>query len=35
MLDGLAIQVLIHSEHMTADRMRGTCKAFIDNFVVM
>ncbi|MET3952880.1 TetR/AcrR family transcriptional regulator [Arthrobacter sp. UYEF36] len=35
MLDGLAIQVLIHSEHMTADRMRATCKAFIDNFVTM
>lgn len=30
MLDGLAIQVVIGSEHMDADRMRATCRAFID-----
>lgn len=33
MLDGLAIQVLIGSEHMTAERMRQTCAAFIDSIV--
>jgi hypothetical protein len=35
MLDGLAIQLLIHSEHMTPERMQATCKAFIENFVAM
>lgn len=33
MLDGLAIQVLIGSAHMTAERMQATCTAFIDNFL--
>ena len=31
MLDGLAIQALIGSEHMTVERMRQTCTAFIDS----
>lgn len=30
MMDGLAIQVLVGSEHMTAERMRTTCRAVID-----
>lgn len=30
MLDGLAIQVLIGSSHMTVTRMRATCRAFVD-----
>jgi AcrR family transcriptional regulator len=30
MLDGLAIQVLIGSGHMTVERMRDTCMALID-----
>lgn len=34
MLDGLAIQVVIGSEHMDAERMRATCRAFIDAAVV-
>lgn len=34
MLDGLAIQVVIGSEHMDAQRMRATCRAFIDVAVV-
>jgi AcrR family transcriptional regulator len=33
MLDGLAIQVLIGSKHMNAERMRATTTAFIDNIV--
>lgn len=33
MLDGLAIQVLIGSGHMTAERMRKTCTSFIDSIV--
>lgn len=31
MMDGLAIQVLIGSVHMNAERMRLTCRAFIDS----
>ena len=33
MMDGLAIQVLIGSAHMTLDRMQATCTAFIDSFL--
>lgn len=33
MLDGLAIQVLIGSTHMTAERMQETCTSFIDNYL--
>lgn len=33
MLDGLAIQVLIGSTHMTADRMKATCATLIDSIV--
>lgn len=33
MLDGLAIQVLIGSTHMTAERMNATCKDLIDRVV--
>ncbi len=33
LLDGLAIQVLIGSTHMTAERMQATCSSFIDMFV--
>jgi AcrR family transcriptional regulator len=33
MLDGLAIQVLLGSRAMTAERMRATCMAFIDDML--
>jgi AcrR family transcriptional regulator len=33
MIDGLAIQVLLGSRSMTADRMRTTCLAFIDEML--
>jgi AcrR family transcriptional regulator len=33
MLDGLAIQVLLGSSSMTAERMRATCAAFIDEML--
>jgi len=33
MIDGLAIQVLLGSRSMTADRMRATCLAFIDEML--
>lgn len=33
MLDGLAIQVLIGSTHMTAKRMKATCEGLIDSIV--
>jgi AcrR family transcriptional regulator len=33
MMDGLAIQVLLGSRSMTADRMRATCLAFIDEML--
>jgi AcrR family transcriptional regulator len=33
MLDGLAIQVLIGSKHMTAQRMNETCRALIDRIL--
>ncbi|WP_293782549.1 TetR/AcrR family transcriptional regulator [uncultured Aeromicrobium sp.] len=33
MMDGLAIQVLIRAEHMTVERMREICWAFVDSFV--
>jgi hypothetical protein len=33
MIDGLAIQVLLGSRSMTADRMRATCMAFIDEML--
>ncbi|WP_125609896.1 TetR/AcrR family transcriptional regulator [Specibacter cremeus] len=34
MLDGLAIQVLIGSKHMTVERMQATCNAFIDSVAI-
>ncbi len=34
MLDGLAIQVLIGSQDMTAERMRETCEEFLDGVTV-
>ena len=34
MLDGLAIQVLVGSSHMTAERMQATCASFLDAFLV-
>lgn len=33
MIDGLAIQVLLGSHRMTAERMRATCVAFIDTML--
>jgi len=33
MIDGLAIQVLLGSKSMTAERMRSTCLAFIDEML--
>jgi AcrR family transcriptional regulator len=33
MIDGLAIQVLLGSKSMTAERMRATCTAFIDEML--
>jgi AcrR family transcriptional regulator len=33
MIDGLAIQVLLGSRSMTAERMRATCVAFIDEML--
>ena len=33
MIDGLAIQVLLGSRSMTAERMRATCLAFIDEML--
>lgn len=33
MLDGLAIQVLVHSEHMTVARMKATYEMFIDHYL--
>jgi AcrR family transcriptional regulator len=33
MIDGLAIQVLLGSRSMTAERMRATCMAFIDEML--
>jgi hypothetical protein len=33
MIDGLAIQVLLGSRSMTAERMRTTCLAFIDEML--
>ena len=33
MIDGLAIQVLLGSRSMTAERMRATCTAFIDDML--
>jgi AcrR family transcriptional regulator len=33
MLDGLAIQVLVHSEHMTVVRMKATYESFIDHYL--
>lgn len=34
LLDGLAMQVLVGSRGMTIERMRSTCNALIDRFVV-
>lgn len=34
MMDGMAIQVLIGAEHMDVERMRATCRAFVDGFAV-
>jgi AcrR family transcriptional regulator len=33
MIDGLAVQVLLGSRNMTAERMRATCVAFIDDML--
>jgi len=33
MIDGLAIQVLLGSRNMTVDRMRATCRAYLDSLV--
>ena len=33
MIDGLAIQALAHSSHMSDPTMRGTLRAFIDNYL--
>lgn len=33
MIDGLAVQVLLHSRHMTVDRMRETCHCMIDELI--
>ena len=30
MIDGLAIQVLLGSRNMTVDRMRSTCRAYLE-----
>jgi len=34
MLDGLAIQVLIGSRHMSLDQMRRTCMTFVDEVIL-
>lgn len=34
MMDGLAIQVLIGAQHMDLDRMRATCRAYVDSISV-
>jgi AcrR family transcriptional regulator len=33
MLDGLAIQVLVHSEHMSVARIKATYESFIDHYL--
>ena len=33
MVDGLAIQVLLHAKAMSLDTMRDTCRAFIDQLI--
>jgi AcrR family transcriptional regulator len=33
MLDGLAMQVLLHAKAMSLDTMRETCRAFIDELI--
>ncbi|WP_313404523.1 TetR/AcrR family transcriptional regulator [Aeromicrobium sp.] len=34
MMDGLAIQVLVGAQSMDVERMRATCRAFVDEFAV-
>lgn len=34
MMDGLAIQVLVGARHMDLDRMRSTCRAFVDSIAI-